>query len=282
MTQTTPSTSAQGPVAGWKLVPVEPTNEMLDAMSAWAKFPVNAYAAMLTASPSPAASPASPSGVRVKALEWDIAGMARGYPAKAECLFGTYTAWEIDDGYWKAPEAHCGRKAGPGLQSALDAAQADYEARILSALDSADEQKTGPREEAGASEITVQSQLASDTTPDNRSIAQDAEPTSDATPAPTSGAEDGGEAWTDVLAERRRQVQAEGWTPEHDDTHTDGEMADAAALYASMRVRHITGFATWPWDEKWWKPKDRRSDLVRAGALILAEIERLDRKDGRS
>lgn len=84
-------------------------------------------------------------------------------------------------------------------------------------------------------------------------------------------------AWRAVLAERRRQVEAEGWTPEHDDQHTDGEMADAAALYASLRVRHITGFATWPWDAKWWKPKDRRSDLVRAGALILAEIERLDR-----
>lgn len=87
-------------------------------------------------------------------------------------------------------------------------------------------------------------------------------------------------AWRDVLSERRRQVEAEGWTPEHDDQHTDGGMADAAALYASLRVRHITGFATWPWDAKWWKPKDRRSDLVRAGALILAEIERLDRKEG--
>lgn len=79
--------------------------------------------------------------------------------------------------------------------------------------------------------------------------------------------------------ENGRQVEVEGWTTDHDDTHLDGEMADAAALYASLRVRHITGFATWPWDAKWWKPKDRRRDLVRAGALILAEIERLDRKN---
>ena len=37
----------------------------------------------------------------------------------------------------------------------------------------------------------------------------------------------------------------------------------------------------WPhtWDASWWKPKDRRRDLVRAGALIIAEIERLDRLD---
>lgn len=45
--------------ATWKLVPVEPTPDMLDAITAWAKFPVNAYAAMLSASPSPEALPAS-------------------------------------------------------------------------------------------------------------------------------------------------------------------------------------------------------------------------------
>jgi hypothetical protein len=88
-------------------------------------------------------------------------------------------------------------------------------------------------------------------------------------------------AWRDVLAERRRQIVAEGWTPEHDDGHAQGEMADAAALYASLRVRHIAGFATWPWSPDWFKPKDRRRDLVKAGALILAEIERLDRKDAK-
>lgn len=35
----------------------------------------------------------------------------------------------------------------------------------------------------------------------------------------------------------------------------------------------------WPWDESWWKPTNRRRDLVKAGALILAEIERLDRAE---
>jgi hypothetical protein len=33
----------------------------------------------------------------------------------------------------------------------------------------------------------------------------------------------------------------------------------------------------WPWESTAWKPKGTRADLVRAGALILAEIERLDR-----
>ncbi|PCB37801.1 hypothetical protein CJT89_33510, partial [Pseudomonas aeruginosa] len=33
----------------------------------------------------------------------------------------------------------------------------------------------------------------------------------------------------------------------------------------------------WPWDEQWWKPSTARRDLVKACALALAEIERLDR-----
>lgn len=88
----------------------------------------------------------------------------------------------------------------------------------------------------------------------------------------------------DVLAERRRQVSDEGWTPEHDDTHSDGEMAGAAACYALYRshlnLPPMGGDLleqVWPWAAEWWKPTDRRRDLVKAAALILAEIERLDR-----
>lgn len=89
------------------------------------------------------------------------------------------------------------------------------------------------------------------------------------------------QAALDVTAERRRQVE-EGWTPDHDDEHDFGELARAAACYADPRPAmpndpRVKVPTHWPWDAKWWKPKDRRSDLVRAGALILAEIERLDR-----
>jgi hypothetical protein len=91
------------------------------------------------------------------------------------------------------------------------------------------------------------------------------------------------QAAIDVLAERLRQVEAEGWTPEHDDRHPDGQIALAAAAYAygsqypdDIRARGGRP-AWWPWDLRWWKPTDRRRDLVKAGALILAEIERLDR-----
>lgn len=90
----------------------------------------------------------------------------------------------------------------------------------------------------------------------------------------------------DVFAERRRQIEVEGWTPEHDDAHTRSEMALAAACYAippSERTAPLlfgqVGIRKrlWPWLISWWKPKSRRQDLVRAGALILAEIERIDR-----
>lgn len=92
----------------------------------------------------------------------------------------------------------------------------------------------------------------------------------------------------DVLAERHRQITEEGWTPEHDDRHDRGELAAAAACYASSAVLRAHpgrfGWPTtrpapemWPWASGWWKPTGYRRDLVKAGALILAEIERLDR-----
>lgn len=82
-----------------------------------------------------------------------------------------------------------------------------------------------------------------------------------------------------IAEERMRQVQAEGWTPEHDDEHRREELTKAAVAYVVYggRVRFVDPPFSWPWDAAWWKPKDRRSDLVRAGALIAAEIDRLDR-----
>lgn len=83
----------------------------------------------------------------------------------------------------------------------------------------------------------------------------------------------------DVLAERQRQINVEGWTPEHDDAHTQMKMAEAAAVYALEAAGWDTkrSYPFWPWAWEWFKPTDRRRDLVKAGALILAEIERLDR-----
>ena len=65
--------------------------------------------------------------------------------------------------------------------------------------------------------------------------------------------------------------------------HGVGSMAFAAAAYAvhanagpkmSGPLWNWTG-----WSRDWWKPKNRRHDLVRAAALLIAEIERLDRQE---
>lgn len=106
----------------------------------------------------------------------------------------------------------------------------------------------------------------------------------DAITSPASGERDAvTQAAADVLAERKRQVEAEGWMPGHDDGHTSGELAQAAAAYAYYCTEADNSqppaesiFPT-TWDESWWKPSDHRRNLVKAGALILAEIERLDR-----
>ena len=75
-----------------------------------------------------------------------------------------------------------------------------------------------------------------------------------------------------IAKERQRQIEAEGWTPEHDDQHVHGELADAAACYVDGNP------VGWPWDEKWWKPSsDPIRNLAKAGALIAAEIDRLQR-----
>ena len=92
----------------------------------------------------------------------------------------------------------------------------------------------------------------------------------------------------EIEAERRRQIEVEGWTPEHDDQHERGELALAASCYAESSAncwrspRAVP--RAWPWSCRFWKPIGRRRSLIKAAALIVAEIERLDReaKNGRA
>lgn len=116
----------------------------------------------------------------------------------------------------------------------------------------------------------------------------------------TEAASDTDRVMADIAAERRRQVEVEGFTTDHDGCWPYGELAEAAACYASgkplfleSRTRRpssmnpdgdlVVRYAPiWPWAEEWWKPKTRRHNLVRAGALITAEIERIDRGDALS
>lgn len=96
------------------------------------------------------------------------------------------------------------------------------------------------------------------------------------------------EGWTlnqagnDVMTERLRQIEAEGWTPGHDDEHTFGELVQAAADLCvdgtDFRVVDMDGERMIGWGLTERHKDDRRRQLVIAGALILAEIERLDRQ----
>ncbi len=95
------------------------------------------------------------------------------------------------------------------------------------------------------------------------------------------------QAVRDVLAERQRQISEIGYAPDHDDEHADGSLARAAACYALGRksVRALEwspDVILWPWENWAWKNGEPRRMLVKAGALILAEIERLDRAAARA
>jgi len=98
-----------------------------------------------------------------------------------------------------------------------------------------------------------------------------------------------------IVAERERQKSVEGWSAEHDLAHKSGELARAGAAYALMPWRRSVGIGVsiaseidrmkiWPWERAWWKPEGDRRDLVKAGALILAELDRMDaeRKRGKA
>ena len=104
-----------------------------------------------------------------------------------------------------------------------------------------------------------------------------------------------------IAAERKRQIEEEGWSPYDDIEYTDGELAIAATYYALPNSkRDLRGYTFcykyappkgsmghgvpmklvpigWPFYAEYWKPcpDDRIRELVKAGALICAEIDRL-------
>lgn len=92
-----------------------------------------------------------------------------------------------------------------------------------------------------------------------------------------------------IAKERQRQMDEEGWSPAHDSLHKQDELARAAATYAlPPRFRALNGNGKpphWPFSLSWWKPtagtkEGRIRELVKAGSLIAADIDRLnDDKD---
>lgn len=87
-----------------------------------------------------------------------------------------------------------------------------------------------------------------------------------------------------IAEERQRQIEKEGWTPEHDFEHDRQELAFAAVTYAMPFEKTGSGESEikrihfWPWEPEWFKPtpNDRVKELTKAGALIAAEIDRLN------
>ena len=87
-----------------------------------------------------------------------------------------------------------------------------------------------------------------------------------------------------IAAERRRQIEEEGFRPEIDEQYIFGQLVAGGISYAGAAFNLIhhdeqanaTQPESWPWDEAWWKPSpDPIRNLEKAGALIAAEIDRL-------
>lgn len=93
-----------------------------------------------------------------------------------------------------------------------------------------------------------------------------------------------------IQEERNRQIEVEGWKSDRDDAYINQELLHASKAYIESSIiyqRYRDGSRKladvialcWPrnWSGDWFKPKDPISDLVKSGALIAAEIDRLQR-----
>lgn len=88
-----------------------------------------------------------------------------------------------------------------------------------------------------------------------------------------------------IAEERQRQIEVEGYSLVDDASfYANGELAIAASIYAlpaEKRASTDTSFVPlpdqWPWDRASWKPTPelRLRELAKAGALIAAEMDRL-------
>lgn len=81
-----------------------------------------------------------------------------------------------------------------------------------------------------------------------------------------------------IMEERSRQELVKGYSADLDDTYKRGELLRAANCYWHADETPENMPAEWPWDSLSWKPsKDRRRNLEKAGALFMAEADRLNR-----
>lgn len=83
-----------------------------------------------------------------------------------------------------------------------------------------------------------------------------------------------------IDAERKRQVEEEGWSYDNDDKYTQDELVSAGDAYLRFSKagsgQEVPKF--WPWEASWWKPSDDEvRNLEKAGALYQADLERIAR-----
>ena len=103
-------------------------------------------------------------------------------------------------------------------------------------------------------------------------------------PDTSAGFDPATEAWkvlVEVGDERRRQV-AKGYSLTSDDAYVDQELARAAGAYALVGAGRASGEMFYPWPGRVWAPEDRRTALIRAAAMAVAEVERIDRLNARA
>lgn len=80
-----------------------------------------------------------------------------------------------------------------------------------------------------------------------------------------------------IADERQRQIDADGWTIELGDQHSAEELERAACSYRDAEGEESAPPDIWPWEAKWWKPKSRQHNLVRAGALFQSASDVAER-----
>jgi hypothetical protein len=90
----------------------------------------------------------------------------------------------------------------------------------------------------------------------------------------------------DVKKKRQRQVVVHGRGRRADDAYVDGELARAAIPFIQSAYQEECGHLTaeellvfWPMQQPPKLAQPRRELLINAAALLVAEVERLDRID---
>lgn len=234
--------------------------------------------------------------IAVKGLEWVERDLFAGSPPlivwEAKTPLNVYALERIGDRPWFCHFLCAHFKT---LEAAKAAAQADYETRIRSQIVASPPPSGKVEALREAANIAFDEMFKVTGAPVARAVQQKILALAALSVAPPTADGWRTKAADDVLVERKRQVEAEGWTPEHDDQHDRGEMARAAGLYALIAGADPTNLRNaeqgygmgdvyqevmnrlWPWSRSWFKSTTRRRNLVKAGALILAEIERIDR-----